>query len=78
MQSIDILEQLRVIDPICERFATEIFEIEQAYQSGKLSQDERQYLLSEMMEVRVAQECAGNEIALRHIINACSIIMKFV
>ena len=53
----------------------EIQAITEQYQMGNISQEEHMYLLTEIRDVRVAQECAGNEVAFRHIVQACNIAM---
>ena len=52
----------------------EIHNIEIAYRAGQLSLDERNYLLSEIRDIRAAQECAGNEELFRYIVQACNVI----
>ena len=56
----------------------EIQAITEQYQMGNISQEEHIYLLTEIRDVRVAQECAGNEVAFRHIVQACNIAMAVV
>lgn len=78
MQAIDVLEQLKQVDPVCAQFASDMSLIEVAYNRGEISANEREHLLTEMRDVRAAQECAGNEIAFRHIVNACALLIKLV
>ena len=42
---------------------------------GNLTIDERNYLLQEIRDVRAAQECAGNEVAFRYVVQACNVAM---
>ncbi len=56
----------------------EIQQISQAYQQGQLSAEERNYLLEQIRDIRVAQECAGNEVMFRHIVDTCNIAMSLV
>lgn len=78
MQSIDMLEQLKVVDPIFFNIATEMQSIEDAYQRGDLSAEERDYLIAEVRDVRAAQVCAGNEIAFRHLVQVCNVLLKLI
>jgi hypothetical protein len=78
MQTIDVLEQLKLVDPVFSDIATEMQTIEDAYTRGDLSSEERHHLISEIRDVRAAQICAGNEIAIRHLIQVCSVILSVV
>jgi hypothetical protein len=78
MQPIDVLEQLKLVDPVFFNIATEMQSIEDAYSRGDLSSEERHHLISEIRDVRAAQECAGNEIAFRHLVQVCNVILSFV
>jgi hypothetical protein len=44
-------------------------------QMGNLTIDERNYLLQEIRDVRAAQDCAGNEVAFRYVVQACNVAM---
>jgi hypothetical protein len=78
MQPIDMLEQLKVVDPIFFNIATEMQSIEDAFQRGDLSAEERDYLITEVRDIRAAQVCAGNEIAFRHLVQVCNILLKLI
>jgi hypothetical protein len=78
MQTIDVLEQLKLVDPVFGNIATEMQSIEDAYIRGDLSSEERHYLISEIRDIRAAQICAGNEIAIRHLAQVCSVILSVV
>ena len=56
----------------------EIQTITEQCQMGNISLDERNYLLQEIRDIRAAQECAGNEVAFRYIVQACNIAMSIV
>ena len=56
----------------------EIQAITEQCQMGNLTVDERNYLLQEIRDVKAAQECAGNEVAFRYIVQACNIAMAVV
>lgn len=55
-----------------------INEIVLEYQMGNITQDERDYMLTEVRDIRAANECAGNEQMFRHIVNACNVAMAVV
>lgn len=78
MQPIDMLEQLKVVDPIFFNIATEMQSIEDAFQRGDLSAEERDYLITEVRDIRAAQICAGNEIAFRHLVQVCNVLLKLI
>ena len=48
------------------------------YQMGNITKDERDYMLTEVRDIRAANECAGNEQMFRHIVNACNVAMAIV
>jgi hypothetical protein len=56
----------------------EIQSISEQCQMGNISLDERNYLLQEIRDIRAAQECAGNEVAFRYIVQACNIAMAVI
>lgn len=56
----------------------EIQQITQAHSQGQLSVEERNYLLEQIRDIRVAQECAGNEVMFRYFVDACNIAMSLV
>ena len=56
----------------------EIQAISEQYKMGNRSEDERNYLLTEIRDIRAAQECAGNEQAFRYVVQACNIAMAVV
>ena len=56
----------------------EIQTIIEQCQIGNISLDERNYLLQEIRDIRAAQECAGNEVAFRYIVQAFNIAMAVV
>ena len=56
----------------------EIQTISEQCQMGNISLDERNYLLQEIRDIRAAQECAGNEVAFRYIVQACNIAIAVV
>jgi hypothetical protein len=56
----------------------EIQAINEQCQMGNISVEEKNYLLTEIRDIRAAQECAGNEVAFRYIVQACNIAMAVV
>lgn len=56
----------------------EIQAIVEQCQMGNISEDEQNYLLREIRDVRAAQECAGDEQMFRYVVQACNIAMKVV
>jgi hypothetical protein len=78
MQAIDILEQLKAVDPLFIGIANEMAAIEDAYSRGDLSSDERQHLIAEIRDIRAAEICAGNEIAIRHLVQVCNLLSRLL
>lgn len=78
MSTIKVLEELKLVDSVCEQLATEMQTIEDAYARGDLSREERDYLLTEICEVRAARETAGNEIAMRKIVAAARVLLAVI
>lgn len=56
----------------------EIQAINEQCQMGNISEEERNYLLQEIRDIRAAQECAGNEVLFRYVVQACNIAMAVV
>jgi hypothetical protein len=56
----------------------EIQAIAEQCDMGNISVEERDYLLTEIRDIRAAQDCAGNEQLFRYIVQACNIAMKLV
>jgi hypothetical protein len=56
----------------------EIQTITEQCQMGNISVEERNYLLQEIRDIRAAQECAGNEVLFRYVVQACNIAMAIV
>ncbi len=56
----------------------EIQYIIEQHQMGNISEEERNYLLTEIRDIKAAQECAGNELLFRHCVQACNIAMKLI
>lgn len=54
----------------------EINVIAEQYQLGNISAEERNYLLQEIRDIRAANECAGNEIVFKHLVQLCNIAMS--
>ena len=56
----------------------EIQSIVEAYQQGQISEEERNYLLQEIRDIKAANECAHDEQVFRYVVQACNIAMKLV
>ena len=56
----------------------EIEQISNEYRAGNITEEQRNYLLAEIRDIRAAQECAGNEQLFRHVVQACNIAMAIV
>lgn len=56
----------------------EIVHIAEQCRLGNITTEERDYLLTEIRDIRAAQECAGNEVMFRHVVQACNIAMAIV
>lgn len=54
----------------------EIQAIAEQCQIGNISPEERDYLLTEIRDIRAANECAGNEQLFRYVVQACNIAMQ--
>lgn len=48
------------------------------YNMGNITKEERDYMLTEVRDIRAANECAGNETMFRHVVNACNVAMAIV
>ena len=56
----------------------EIQEIAEQYKAGNLSLEEKNWLLGEIRDIRAAQECAGNEVMFRYVVEACNMAISVV
>ena len=56
----------------------EINTITEECRLGNISVEEKNYLLAEIRDIRAAQDCAGNEVMFRYIVQACNIAMAVV
>lgn len=65
-------------DPQAGGYCQEIADIVTARSQGQLSQEEAEYLLKEMAEVRLAQDTAQNEQTVRWLVTAVSLAAKLV
>lgn len=65
-------------DPGAKEFAGEIADILTAYRNEEITREEAQYLLNEMKDVRAAESLAGQEVALRYIVQACEMAGKII
>ncbi len=65
-------------ESIMHPLEVEIQAIVEQYQMGNISAEEKDYLLREIAEIRAAQECAGDEVMFRHIVQVCSVAASVV
>jgi len=56
----------------------EIQEIAEQYKAGNISLNEKNWLLGEIRDIRAAQECAGNEVMFRYVVEACNMAISVV
>lgn len=56
----------------------EIDKIVDAYDRGDLSLEDKRYLLEEIRDIRAANECAGNEVLFRHIVELCRAALAII
>lgn len=56
----------------------EIQAIVEQCQMGNISEEEQNYLLQEIRDIKAAQECAHNEELFRYVVQACNVAMKLV
>ena len=56
----------------------EIQEIQENYKAGNISLNEKNWLLGEIRDIRAAQECAGNEVMFRYVVEACNMAISVV
>ena len=56
----------------------EIQAIVEQCQLGNISEEEQNYLLQEIRDIKAAQECAHNEELFRYVVQACNVAMKLV
>jgi hypothetical protein len=69
------LQELKTVSP---ELGQELEQIMTAWSQGQLSLEERDYLIAEVRDVRAAEQCAGNEIAFRYVVEACNLLAKVV
>lgn len=56
----------------------EIQAIVEQCQLGNITEEEQNYLLQEIRDIRVANECSENEQLFRHIVQTCNIALKLI
>lgn len=72
------LQNLRGKEDKMTLLEQEIAHIAEQCRLGNISEEEKNYLLTEIRDIRAAHECAGNEQLFRHIVQACNIAMAVV
>lgn len=71
-----LLAELKLMDPACQNIAKDLQVIEESFALGHLLLEERNHLIAEIRDIRAAQECAGNELAMRYVVQACNLILS--
>ena len=56
----------------------EIQAIVEQCQLGNITEEEQNYLLQEIRDIRVANECSENELLFRQIVQTCNIALKLI
>lgn len=56
----------------------EIQQIQNALQTGLISQEEHDHMIREIRDVHAAEQCAGNEVLFRQVVQMCNIALKMV
>ena len=56
----------------------EVQAITEAFSQGQISEEERNYLLTEIRDIKAANECANNEQMFRYIVQVCNAGMGLV
>lgn len=56
----------------------EIQTIVEQFKMGNVTEEEKNYLIGEIRDIRAAQECAGDEVAFRYIVQACNFAISVV
>jgi hypothetical protein len=69
------LDELRTISPGAAAIAWEVEQVEQAFAAEQINQDERAYLLQEIMDIKAANVLANEENALRLAVAAINILL---
>lgn len=69
------LDELRTISPGAAAIAWEVEQVEQAFAAEQINQDERAYLLQEIMDIKAANILANEENALRLAVAAINILL---
>jgi hypothetical protein len=74
-----MLEQLREVAGMggpAAALANELLVIRENYEQGQLSQEEYQYLVNEIADIRAQQELATDEVACRWIVAAAKALIS--
>ena len=58
--------------------ANELISIRESFERGDLNAEEYQYLLNEVAQIKAQQELATDEIALRYIVSAATLLASAV
>lgn len=56
----------------------EINQITRALETGQISQEEHDHMIREIRDVYAAEQCAGNEVLFRQVVQMCNIALKVI
>jgi hypothetical protein len=56
----------------------EIQEAKEGFEKKELTKEEFEYIIKEIKEVRTAEELAGDEVAIRRIVNICNVALSII
>lgn len=56
----------------------ELTSIDEQFKMGNITEEEKNYLVQEIRDIRAAQECAGDEVMFRHVVQLCNIALAVV
>lgn len=57
---------------------TEIQNIQNALETGQISQEEHDHMIREIRDIIAAEQCANNEVLFRQVVQMCNIALKIV
>ena len=63
---------------IMDTLEKEIQEAKEGFEKKELTKEEFEYIIKEIKEVRTAEELAGDEIAIRRIVNICDVALSII
>jgi len=61
-----------------DKLEEEIQEAKEGFEKKELTKEEFEYIIKEIKEVRTAEELAGDEVAIRRIVNICNVALSII